>query len=364
MTPTGTTGGLVTVTAGRNGVTLTRQVFIQIIATQNGAEHERSRRGRAGPVVDVRPHLGWRRRRRRRRGARRRGHGRAHARGTRGAGEQRPGPGPRDALSLRRDRVAAGPARAAAAVDWSIGDADAIEIKLATTSGSFLWSGTFGRPAILTQTGGKYIRAPIPQDVWTMATETAGGPTPSGMTDRLMMSLVLAPGEQVRTGQSARRGRSRRVYSTASSTTTRTARSSRRTSRGAVGGNGMFGGAVLSIHVGDTAPQLVGGGERGDRPVPRVPLGRGRRVAAHRSARRRVRHELELRSLELGERRARHDPRRDVPGAVPGRDHGADRERPAAAPAGRHDADRRDRPVHVRDGSSARPRSRRTARWW
>src|SRR5208282_3742075 len=60
---------------------------------------------------------------------------------------------------------------------WTTGDAEAIQIQLSTTSGSFSWTGTFAAPAILQQTGGKFIRMPIPQDVWTMATNTAGGPT-------------------------------------------------------------------------------------------------------------------------------------------------------------------------------------------
>jgi hypothetical protein len=80
--------------------------------------------------------------------------------------------------------------------DWSFGDADAIQIQLRTSSGSFSWTGVFGRPAILQQTGGKFIRHPIPQDVWTMATNTAGGPTPGGMPDQLGLTLVVAKGGQ------------------------------------------------------------------------------------------------------------------------------------------------------------------------
>ena len=36
---------------------------------------------------------------------------------------------------------------------WAPGDADAIKITLATQSGAFSWSGTFGPPAILSLTG-------------------------------------------------------------------------------------------------------------------------------------------------------------------------------------------------------------------
>ena len=71
-------------------------------------------------------------------------------------------------------------------------NADAIQISLKTTSGSFSYTGTFGPPAILAQTGGPYIRSPIPQDVWDIATNTAGGTTPTGAVDQLTMSLTIA----------------------------------------------------------------------------------------------------------------------------------------------------------------------------
>ena len=58
---------------------------------------------------------------------------------------------------------------------WAANDADGILITLSTTSGSFTYSGTFGPPPILMTTHGPFIRMPIPQDVWEMATNTAGG---------------------------------------------------------------------------------------------------------------------------------------------------------------------------------------------
>src|SRR6478735_7544505 len=74
--------------------------------------------------------------------------------------------------------------------DWSLGDADAIRIALSTASGTFSWSGSFGRPAILeplraAQTTdaaraklGRFTRHPIPQEVWEMATNTATAKDP------------------------------------------------------------------------------------------------------------------------------------------------------------------------------------------
>ena len=146
--------------------------------------------------------------------------------------------------------------------DWTIADADAVRITLKTTSGSFSWTGTFGRPAILTTTGGKFIRHPIPQDVWKAATDTAGGTTPDGKKDRLEVSLTVARGGvaygPISQTYTIAPGRlSGIVYY--NSYGTRYAENL----GGAVGGNGRFGGATLSIRVGETAPNLVAGGNGG-----------------------------------------------------------------------------------------------------
>ena len=71
---------------------------------------------------------------------------------------------------------------------WTPGDADAIKIELKSAKGDFTWSGIFGRPAILQQTGGKFIRHPIPQDVWDAATNTASGPS-NQLTVRLTVAI-------------------------------------------------------------------------------------------------------------------------------------------------------------------------------
>ncbi len=72
---------------------------------------------------------------------------------------------------------------------WMPGDADAIQIQITSASGSFSWTGIFGKPAVLALTGGKYIRSPIPQDIWAMATNTA-----AGSADKLTVSLTLVSG--------------------------------------------------------------------------------------------------------------------------------------------------------------------------
>jgi hypothetical protein len=101
-----------------------------------------------------------------------------------------------------------------------------------------------------------------------MATDTAGGPTPDGSPDQLTVSLVVAKGGQahgpVSETWTVAPGRlSGIVYY--NSYGTRLAKNY----PGAIGGDGKFGGAVLSIHVGDTAPKLVAGAD-GDASQCRV----------------------------------------------------------------------------------------------
>ncbi len=189
FTPTGTTGGLVTVVAGLNGQTLKRQVFVQITSTQSGATA-----GETGQVATTPGQL-------------------TAGGGVGGVGGEGLGAMVTDTATLTalQSPTNNGQAQALSLLypydktvfprgllapllqwSWTVGDADAIQIHLETTSKSYSWTGTFARPAILAQTGGKFIRHPIPQDVWAMATNTAGGPSPNMMTDRLVVTLVVA----------------------------------------------------------------------------------------------------------------------------------------------------------------------------
>jgi hypothetical protein len=147
--------------------------------------------------------------------------------------------------------------------EWATGDADAIQIELSTTSGSFSWKGTFGKPSILGQTGGKFTRHPIPQDVWDAATNTA-----AGLADQLTVKLTVASGGVAygpiaETWTVAPARLSGIIYYNSYGTQLA------KNYPGAMGGNGMFGGAVLSIHAGDTGPKLVAGGD-GDHTQCRV----------------------------------------------------------------------------------------------
>lgn len=143
--------------------------------------------------------------------------------------------------------------------DWEVGDADAIKIDLATESGSFSWSGMFGRPAILATTGGPFVHHPIPQNVWAAATNTA-----SGNTDRLMVSVTVAAGgegygplEQTWTIADARLAGT--IYYNSYGTNLAKNFGAGIGGDPALGGDGKFGGAVLGIRVGDTGPSLVAG---------------------------------------------------------------------------------------------------------
>jgi hypothetical protein len=257
FTPTGTAGGLVTVTAGLNGKTLGRKVMVELSATQNGPNGSPAETAQI-PTSTTQLTTGG---------------------GVGGVGGEGLGTAasPGDVTALGSP-VGNGQAQGLAFLypydktvwprgmlapllmwTWSMGDADAIRIDMKTTTGSFQYTGTFGKPAILQQTKGPFIRMPIPQDVWDMATNTA-----AGKMDQLTVSLTVAKGGMAygpisETWTIAPTHLSGTIYY--NSYGTNYAKNS-----GAdisVGTGQPFGGAVLSIHVGDTAPKLVAGGNGG-----------------------------------------------------------------------------------------------------
>jgi len=194
--PTGTTGGLVNVIAGLNGQTLMRQVFVQISAQQNGANPTAP--GESQQIAGSVASLGQ--------------GGGVGGVGGEGLGGVVTDPATLSALTnptnsgqlqgltflYPYDKTVFPRGLLAPLLQWawSTGNADAIQIHLTTTSGSFSWTGTFAAPAVLQQTGGSFIRHPIPQDIWTMATNTAGNLAPNGTLDRLQVSLVVAKAGQ------------------------------------------------------------------------------------------------------------------------------------------------------------------------
>jgi hypothetical protein len=290
FTPSGATGGMVTVTAGFSGKIATAQVFIKLTAHQSGANP--SNAGEALQIATSPAQL-------------------TAGGGVGGVGGEGLGGPVTDGPTLSALGTPSGDGSAQGLTfiypydktvwprgmlapllmwQWSYGDADAIQISLTTTSGSFSWTGTFDRPTILT-TGQDFIRHPIPQDVWAMATNTAGGPTPSGKPDDLTVSLTVAKavtndgsstevgfGPISETWPVAPGGLPGIIYYNSYGTQLAL------NSGGAVGGNNMFGAAVLSIHVGDTGPQLVAGTNGGSaqcRVCHSVAAGGSRLIVQH-----------------------------------------------------------------------------------
>ncbi len=248
--PTGTTGGLVTISAGLNGKTVSRQVLVKLTSSQNGPTQAESGQvpttvgqltagggvggvggeGLGGPVTDV-PTITA-----------------LGAPTSNGSAQGLTFLYPYDKTVWPRGLPAP-----LVMWTWMPGDADAIQITLKTTTGSFSYTGTFSKPAILTTTKGNFIRMPIPQDVWDMATNTAGG-----TGDQLTLGLTVAKagvayGPITQTWTIAEARLDGTIYYQSYGTQLA------QNFSGAVGGNGLFGGAVLSIHVGDTAPKLAAG---------------------------------------------------------------------------------------------------------
>ncbi len=258
FTPTGAFAGTVTVRAGLNGTVLERAVDIRIVADQNGPAT-----ASGAQIADDVAEL-------------------TSGGGVGGVGGEGIGTAVTDAATLAALRAPTGSGQAQGLTfsypydgtvfprglpaplimwDWATQDADAISLHLATTSGAFSWTGVFARPAILEQTGGPFVRHPIPQDVWEAASASVGASAGSG-PDRLVLSLVVA-----RNGQAF--GPIAQTWAVAPARLSGTIYYNSYGSQlaknegDAVGGDHQFGGAVLSIRVGDTAPRLTAGSNGG-----------------------------------------------------------------------------------------------------
>jgi hypothetical protein len=256
FTPKGTTGGPAKITAGLNNQTVSRDIFVKIQGSQNGADPQNPLEAPQIATTVASLTAGG---------------------GIGGVGGEGLGVAVSDPALVTALGAPVGDGSAQGLKwlypydktvwprgllapnlmwDWSIGDADAIQIELTTQSGSFSYKGTFGRPAILAQTNGKFVRHPIPQDVWNAATNSAGG------TDTLTLRLTVAKngmayGPISRTWTVAPARLSGIIYYNSYGTQLA------QNLGGAVGGNHMFGGAVLSIHGGDTGPKLTAGASGG-----------------------------------------------------------------------------------------------------
>lgn len=252
LTPSGKTGGLVKVSAGLNGQTLVRDVFVKLSGTQNGANpaipEQAVQIATTIPSLTAGGGIG---------GVGGEGLGGPADAATVAALDAPSGDGVAQGLSLLYpyDKTVWPRGLLAPLLQWrsTLGDVDAIQIELSTMSGSFSWKGTFARPAILAQTGKPFVRHPIPGDVWKAATNSAGG------ADTLTVKLTVAKGGAAygplsQTWTVAPGRLSGIIYYNSYGTQLA------KNYPGAVGGDHQFGGAVLSIHGGDTAPLLTAGG--------------------------------------------------------------------------------------------------------
>jgi hypothetical protein len=261
FTPTGRYGGLVNVIAGYQGKTASRRVLVQLTGSQNGLNASSPAELLQVPADLAALTAGG---------------------GVNGVGGEGLGPalaaGDPNLVALLGVPAGDGAAQALKLLypydrtvwprgmlapllqwDWSLADADGVRIDLSTTSGSFSWTGTFGRPAILAQLPvalRKFIRHPIPQDIWNIATDAAGGLTPSGQPDRLTVRFTVAkaglaygPVSQTWTVAPARLTGT--IYYQSYGTNLAN------NYTGAQGTPTAFGAAVLSIRNGDTGPVLV-----------------------------------------------------------------------------------------------------------
>jgi hypothetical protein len=274
VTPSGTTGGMLTVRARVGMQQVERQIFVQLDGgKQNGANASNPDEAKQIPTTVTDLHTGG-------------GVGGVGGEGLGGAVDMTTltaldapvGDGSAQMMKYLYPYEATVWPRGMLAPlimwDWSQADADAIKIELSTTSGSFKWTGTFAKPAILsmpmTPTGGKFIRHPIPQDVWAAATNTAGGTTPTTGADRLSIKLTVARGGQAfgpitQTWSVAPARLTGTIYYNSYGTSLVANWSGNKDPQGH-----LIGAAILGIRSGDTGPHVVVGQNSADNSGCRV----------------------------------------------------------------------------------------------
>lgn len=135
-------------------------------------------------------------------------------------------------------------------LQWSPGAAPAEGIVIQLSSAHYQYTGYFGRPAPLPD-GAPFVRHPIPQDVWKAATQSSAG-------GDLIVSLTVASGGKAygpitQTWHIANGPLKGTVYYQSYGTNLA------KNYSGAIGGDGMFGGATLAIRGGSAEPSLVAG---------------------------------------------------------------------------------------------------------
>jgi hypothetical protein len=253
FTPSGKVGGLVDVIAGVNGQTLKRQVMVELTATQNGPNMSVEEQTQIATSVGQLSQGG--------------GIGGVGGEGL-GVAVSDPalvtalgmpvGDGSAQGLKLLYpyDQTVWPRGMLAPLLQWSstLGSVDAIKIEIATQSASFTWSGTFGKPAILAQTNKSFVRHPIPQDVWNMATNSASGPADPITVKLTVAKNGMAYGPIVETWKVAPAHLAGTVYYNSYGTLLVANSIERQYNNGP-----QFGAAVLAIQGGATGPSVVAG---------------------------------------------------------------------------------------------------------
>ena len=192
FTPSGTSGGLVQVTAKLSSTSESRKVLVKLSATQNGPNNSAGEQQQIATMMSQLSAGG----------------------GVGGVGGEGLGPKVTDQATLQAlnhpssdgsaqklvylypyDKTVWPRGMLAPLLQWSstIGDADAIQNRDLDDERLVL---VLGHVRAAACSASPFIHHPIPQDMWDMATNSAGGLTTDGKPDRLTVKLTIAKGGQ------------------------------------------------------------------------------------------------------------------------------------------------------------------------
>jgi hypothetical protein len=238
FTPNGTRAGVTQVTARSGRMTLTTDLTVELQWVQNGATPDSKAGTPSGGYAGVGGE----------------GPGGPLEAASRAALDGTPKPDSDLALIYPYDQTVFPLGLLAPLLMWSAGTGDSFDgVRVHLSGAHFDYRGDFGRPPALT---GRFVRHPIPQEVWEAATHSvAGGP--------LEVELTFTRGKQAfgpitQTWTIARALLEGTVYYQSYGTHLA------KNATGAVGGDGRFGGATLALPLGATSPSLVAGSDGGD----------------------------------------------------------------------------------------------------
>jgi hypothetical protein len=243
FTPTGSVGGVVTVTATSGGASGTTTITVVIHAVQNGSAQVDAGSGAGG--------FG---------GVGGEGLGPAVSAGTQTVLQ---GPATPSSLKLLYpyDQTVWPLGILAPLLQWTDTSSPADGVSIHLSGAYYDYKGVFGRPTALAA-GAPFVRHPIPEDVWSAATRSTAGA-------QLTVELVVAAGGTAY-------GPMRATWTMSKAQVTGTIYYQSYGTKlvenlgGAMGGDGRFGGATLAIRVDSTDPVLVAGKTTADQTGCRV----------------------------------------------------------------------------------------------